>query len=76
MKPQPHSWMPYMYRMKGDNDNNKMWIRDNCRIHMTSNGTYYIADDTGMIAGNFNTFEEAEKAFDNDNTTEENTDTP
>jgi hypothetical protein len=64
--------------MKGDNDNKKMWIRNEQRIHMTSNGQYQIADSTGFQAGNFNTFEEAEKAFGeyNDNSVEDNTDTP
>lgn len=76
MKPQPHSWMPYLYRFKGDNDNKKMWMRDDQRIHMTSNGQYYIADNTGFTAGNFDTFEEAEKEFGNDNSDEDNTDTP
>ena len=71
-----HSWIPYQYRMKGDNDNGTVWMRNDQRIHKTANGHYYISDNTGFTAGNFETFEEAEKAFGNDNTVEDNTDTP
>lgn len=63
MKPQPHSWMPYLYKYKADNDNYRMWIRDSHRIYQTSDNTFVAADQGGWLEGSFSSFEEAEKAF-------------
>lgn len=71
-----HSWMPYQYRVKSDNDNGKMWIRNDQRIHMNFAGKYFIANSTTWSSTEYDTFEEAEKAIGNDNSVEENTDTP
>lgn len=61
---QPHSWMEYQWRFKSANDNNKMWIRDDERIHQTSNGSFIIAFGDIWYDDVFNTFEEAVKMFD------------
>lgn len=67
MKPQKHTWMEYQYRIANANDNGKMWMRDDHRIHQLSNGAFVTADDSGWHDDIYNTFEEAEKAFSNDN---------
>lgn len=70
MKRQPHSWMEYQYRMAGANDNHKMWIRDNERIHHCANGSYIAAIEGDWLDEGFSSFEEAQKFLDeqgNDN---------
>lgn len=65
-----HSWMEYQYKFANANDNCKMWMKNDQRIHQLSNGAYMTADDAGWREDKFfDTFEEAEKAFDNDNRT-------
>lgn len=56
---QPHSWMEYQYRFSGNNDNNKMWIRDTDRIYQTSNNRYFISVDDTWYEGLYETFDEA-----------------
>ena len=70
MKAQPHSWMQYYYRFNNANDNNKMWIRDDQRIHQQNDGTFITANSTVWHDAVYNSFAEAEKFLDqlgNDN---------
>jgi hypothetical protein len=69
-----HSWMEYQYRFANANDNCKMWIRDEHRIYELSNGSYVTADNAGWRDEMFKTFEEAEKAFANENRPPESSD--
>lgn len=63
---QPHSWMEYRYRFaSANNDNYKMWIRDEFRIYQIANGSYFAAFNTEPFDGYFNTFEEAKTVIDN-----------
>ena len=64
MKSQSHTWMPYQYRFAGANDNNKMWMRDDQRVHQLSNGSYVTANSTTWHDIPYNSFEEAQKYFD------------
>jgi hypothetical protein len=68
---QTHSWYEYQYRFSGDNDNNRMWIRDSDRIHQVSNGNFLAVINNEWFIDSFNSFEEAQAAIDeetNDNT--------
>lgn len=56
--------MEYQWRFKGANDNNKMWVRDDERIHQMSNGSFSIAFGDVWYDDVFNTFEDAVKMFD------------
>ena len=62
MRSQPHSWMEYQYRFANSaaNDNYRMWIRDDERIHQVANGSYIVAIGKEWIDGHFETFQEAE----------------
>ncbi len=64
MKSQPHSWMEYQYRIAGANDNHKMWIRDDERIHQVANGGFIPSIQDEWFDNCFNTFEEASKFLD------------
>ena len=66
MKPQPHSWMPYLYKYKADNDNYRMWIRDSHRIYETETGEYLTANNMEWKDSVFKSFDEADKSFAND----------
>jgi hypothetical protein len=64
MKAQPHSWMEYQYRFAGANDNYKMWVRDDERIHQVANGAFVPSIQDQWFEQSFNTFEEAQKFLD------------
>lgn len=64
MKTQTHSWMTYQYRFAGANDNNKMWMRDDERIHQLSNGAFVVAIADQWHGDVYNTFEEAQAFLD------------
>lgn len=67
---QPHSWMEYQYRISGANDNHKMWIKDEFRIHQIANGSYYAVQNSDQLDGYYDTFEEAKEGvnkYENDN---------
>lgn len=64
MKEQPHTWMEYQWRFRSANDNNKMWVRDDERIHQVSNGSYIIALGDIWYDDVFSSFEDAVKMFD------------
>ena len=67
---QPHTWMEYQYRFAGDNDNKKMWIKDEYRIFQIANGSYYASFLEEPFDGYYNNFKEAEAVvnkFENDN---------
>jgi hypothetical protein len=70
MRRQPHTWIEYQYHIKGDNDNKKMWIKDEYRIFQNANGGYFASVLNEYFDENYNTFKEAEEAinkFENDN---------
>ena len=58
---QQHTWMEYQYRFVGSNDNNKMWIRDNQRIHQASNGAYCCVVNDKWSNFEYNSFDETLK---------------
>ena len=68
MRSQPHSWMEYQYRFANSaaNDNYRMWIRDDERIHQVANGSYIVAIGSEWIDGHFSSFKEAESILEDE----------
>jgi hypothetical protein len=61
--------MEYQYRFANSaaNDNYRMWIRDDERIHQIANGSYIVAIGSEWIDGHFNSFKEAESILEDEN---------
>jgi hypothetical protein len=55
--------MEYQYRFANSaaNDNYRMWVRDDERIHQIANGSYIVAINGDYLVDHFETFQQAEQ---------------